>query len=190
MGARDEAGQRMTMSFTEWMDAGRPKTASLGDAGFIPAPARPEQGQRAGLLTRLVAAGIDVGATVLVIAGVWIGLRLVLWAAVPVASPEMPDISWFLLGGLVLLWLSWTIAYATNGRALGHVVMGIRVIGRNGGSMSWLPAALRALLNIAFSLGILWIIVSAQNRSLQDVLLRSSVIYAWASPRLKGDDVL
>ena len=175
------------MSFSSWVEAGRPKGSGLGDSGFVPITARPMQGQRAGLFTRLLAACIDVAAAALVTAGAWIGLFLLLWAVAPVTSPTMPNIVWFVVGGVLLLWLAWTVAYATNGRALGHQIMGIRVIGRKGAHMQWLFAAMRAALNIVFPLGIFWIIPSAQNRSVQDVLLRSNVIYSWveATPNIR-----
>ena len=168
------------LTFSEWMAAGRPQTSSLGDAGYVPEAARPIQGQRAGLFTRAAAAGIDVAATVVVMIGAWLGLWVVLWAIRPMDPHPMPQVWWFVLIGIVILWLSWTVAYATNGRALGHLVMGIRVVNRTGQSMSWLAAALRAITNMLFPVGLLWVIPSAQNRSVQDVVLRSSVIYAWA----------
>lgn len=168
------------LTFSEWVAAGRPQTSSLSDKGYVPESARPSQGQRAGLFTRGLAAGIDVAATIAFMIGVWCVIRIILWAVRPLDPHPMPAAWWFFLVGVLLLWLSWTVAYATNGRALGHLIMGIRVVSRKGASMSWPAAALRSILNMVFPIGLLWVIPSAQNRSVQDVILRSSVIYAWA----------
>jgi hypothetical protein len=42
-----------------------------------------------------------------------------------------------------------------------------------------LSALLRAILCVIFPIGLLWSVVSDSSRSLQDVLLRTSVIYDW-----------
>ena len=49
-----------------------------------------------------------------------------------------------------------------------------------GERMNVAGAAVRAAGYIAFPIGILWVAVSPANRSVQDVVLRSSVIYSWA----------
>lgn len=168
------------MRFSEFLSAGKPK-GSLDDAGFIPLEVRGEQGRRAGLFTRAISAMIDLLATIVVMSIVWAGTFVILWVIRPVEIPTMPSILWFVLGGVVLLWLSWSVAYATNGRSLGSWVMGIRVVNREGTAMGWFSAALRAAMNIAFPVGLLWVIPSPSNRSVQDVILRSSVVYAWTS---------
>lgn len=168
-------------TYGEWVAEGRPRTGSLGDAGFVPESARADQGHRAGLFTRVIAAVIDVAATLLVIGGAWLGVALFLWALPPVGPVNMPSPWWFVGLAILLLWLSWTTAYATSGRSFGSLVMGIRVVNWRGHSMSWPMAGVRALANMAFPIGLLWVIPSAQNRSLQDLVLRSNVIYAWAA---------
>lgn len=167
-------------TFREFIAAGKPR-GSLDDDGYIPAEARPAQGQRAGLFTRAIAAIVDIAAVALVIGASWVGLFLLLWAIQPTERPVMPSGGWFLLAGVIVLWLAWTIAYATNGRTLGNWAMGIRLVNHAGRAMRWPTAALRALLNIAFPVGLLWVIPSAQNRSIQDVAFRTSVIYAWTT---------
>lgn len=168
-------------TYGDWVAAGRPKTGSLSDAGYVPESARGSQGQRAGLFTRGIAAVIDVAVTLLVMVAAWLGVALFLWALPPVGPVDMPSAWWFVGLGILLLWLSWTTAYATTGRSFGALVMGIRVVNRRGHSMSWPMAGVRALANMAFPIGLLWVIPSAQNRSVQDLVLRSNVIYAWAA---------
>lgn len=168
------------MRFSEFLAAGKPK-GSLDEAGYIPLQARDSQGQRAGLFTRTLAAIIDVVAVALVTGSAWLGIFLFLWALTPTERPTMPPGAWFLFGGVLLLWLSWTIAYATNGRTLGNWAMGIMLVNRHGHAMAWPTAAARSLANIAFPVGLAWVIPSAQNRSAQDVVFRTSVIYAWTT---------
>jgi uncharacterized RDD family membrane protein YckC len=72
-----------------------------------------------------------------------------------------------------------TLGWSTSGRTVGALVMGLRVLNRSGDSMRPVSALLRALFCVAFPLGLLWILVSAGNRSLQDLVLRTSVVYDW-----------
>jgi hypothetical protein len=41
------------------------------------------------------------------------------------------------------------------------------------------PSFVRAALYAIFPIGLLWVLGSGQNRSLQDLVLRTSVIYDW-----------
>ena len=47
-------------------------------------------------------------------------------------------------------------------------------------------ALLRAVLCVLFPIGLFWIVLSSENRSVQDVLLRSSVVYDWSRTPLSG----
>ena len=42
-----------------------------------------------------------------------------------------------------------------------------------------LGALARGAFYVIFPIGLLWVLVSGQNRSLQDLVLRTSVIYDW-----------
>ena len=42
-------------------------------------------------------------------------------------------------------------------------------------------ALLRAAFCVAFPIGLFWCVVSRKNRSVQDVVLRTSVIHDWAN---------
>jgi uncharacterized RDD family membrane protein YckC len=84
-----------------------------------------------------------------------------------------------ILYGYALNWAYWTIGWATTGRTIGNLVMGLRVVSRKGQHPHWAGAALRAAFCAFFPFGLLWVIVSRSNRSVQDVVLRTSVIYDW-----------
>ena len=57
--------------------------------------------------------------------------------------------------------------------------MGLRVLGRRGRRPHLVTALVRALACTLFPVGLLWVAVSRDNRSLQDLLLRTSVVYDW-----------
>jgi uncharacterized RDD family membrane protein YckC len=55
--------------------------------------------------------------------------------------------------------------------------MGLRVTDVSGGRLHWSRAAARAVFYVLFPLGLGWVLVSARNRSVQDVVLRTEVVY-------------
>jgi len=146
----------------------------------IPHAARPYQGRRAGLVSRVLAAAVDL---VVVVSAFWLGYAAVSVALFAVEPKDFhfPDVT---LGGwvateYVLAVVYLTLGWSTSGRTVGGLVMGLRVLNRSGDSMRPVGALLRALFCVAFPFGLLWIVVSAENRSLQDVVLRTSVVYDW-----------
>ena len=81
--------------------------------------------------------------------------------------------------GCLLLTLYLAVSWMGNGRTYGDHVMGLRVVNRQGRRLHPLAALARAALYVIFPIGLLWVLVSGQNRSLQDLVLRTSVIYDW-----------
>ena len=146
----------------------------------IPHAARPYQGRRAGLISRTLAALVDLA---VVVGAFWLGYAAVSVAlfAVEPSDFHFPDVT---LGGwiateYVLAVVYLTLGWSTSGRTVGALVMGLRVLNSSGGPMRPVGALLRALFCVTFPLGLLWILVSAENRSLQDLVLRTSVVYDW-----------
>lgn len=146
----------------------------------LPVAARRFQGDRAGFFTRAIAAVIDVVIVGAIIIGIWIGVWLFLLVFNPLVEYGMPRPGAFVLGGYFLMWVYWTWTWATSGRSLGQSLMGVRVVDRHDGRPGWKLAALRSAFCVVFQFGILWILVSRQNRSVQDVVLRTSVIHDWS----------
>lgn len=154
----------------------------MSTSGVSPVPreARPYQGERAGVVTRMVAAVIDaltVAGILLVGYGVVAGVRFML-------SPRhfsLPRAGWLfnLTAAFVVLVIYLTAAWVLNGRTYGCLVMGLRVVSRHKENPRLIGALARAIGCVLFPIGILWCAVSAQHRSLQDVLFRTSVIYDW-----------
>jgi uncharacterized RDD family membrane protein YckC len=145
------------------------------------------QGDRAGFVSRAVAASIDVFIIVLLV----LGTAAVWWVASFIFDPvspagasfgsgeRIPSLGFFVVYGYCLNVLYWTIGWALGGRTVGNLIMGLRVVNFRGQRVRWGGAFVRALFCTFFIPGLLWVIVSGANRSVQDVVLRTSVIYDW-----------
>lgn len=184
-------------SFREYRE--NPEASIPQDAALksLPRETWAIQGERAGFISRTVAAGIDVMLVFVVV----LGTIAVIWmlsfivdpasATAPFSADQgerLPAVGAMVLYGYWLNWLYWTVCWATSGRTVGNLVMGLRVVNFRGRHLRWGGAALRSLFCTTFPFGLLWVIVSGANRSVQDVVLRTSVIYDWtfALPKIRG----
>ena len=149
-------------------------------ASTVPREARGFQGNRAGFVTRAIVAGIDFAIVGVVLIMLDLGYAVVQFVFNP-SNPQLPDIpaAPVLITGAFTAWLLFTTAWSTTGRTPGARVMGIRVVNYEGRVMRIPGAAARAVFCIGFMPGLFWVIISKQNRSLQDTVLRTSVIYDW-----------
>ena len=146
----------------------------------VPSPASGMQGMHAGLVSRLVANTVDALVAALFLGAGYLGVvlfrlvtdrRTFTWPA-----PSFTTL--FVLFEIVLaLYLGLT--WSATGRSAGKQVMGLRVVDHRGARMHLLRALLRALFCVAFPVGLLWVAVNRANHSVQDIVLRSSVIYDW-----------
>lgn len=152
------------------------------DSGVSPLPhdARPYQGRRAGLVTRMVAAALDGVVVMLFLLGVYAGMAVLLFLLDP-RGFSFPDLGLLFMTASVLsvLVVYQTLAWRLTGRTYGDRVMGLRVVNVKGRRLRWAGSFVRALFCVGFPIGILWVAVSGENRSVQDVLLRTSVVYDW-----------
>lgn len=146
----------------------------------IPVESRPYQGQRAGLITRAIACTIDGAVVVLVLVAGYIGLCGVIFLLNP-RSFSFPNTSLLrsMTAAFIVCVVYFTLAWSITGRTYGDHVMGLRVVGSRRDRLHPIASVLRALACTAFPIGLLWIAWSPTNRSLQDTLLRTSVIYDW-----------
>jgi uncharacterized RDD family membrane protein YckC len=153
---------------------------SEGGVSPLPREARPFQGRRAGIVTRTIAAVID-GAVVAATLAVGYASLVALRFLVDPRTFSFPDTSllFSLTAGFVVTVLYLTAAWTFGGRSYGNHVMGLRVVGPRGRRLRLPVAFLRALLCVLVPIGLLWCAVSPVNRSLQDLLLRTSVVYDW-----------
>src|SRR6478672_1855961 len=126
--------------------------------------ARPYQGRRAGLVTRLVAATIDGVVVGLVLLAGYFGLSALVFS---------------LASAFVVTFVYLTLAWTLSGRTYGYLVMGLRLLGRRDQPPGLVGSASRALFIALVPIGVFWLLVSRDNRSLQDVFLGTSVVYDW-----------
>jgi uncharacterized RDD family membrane protein YckC len=132
----------------------------------------------AGVVTRLLAAGVDVVAVVLLTVALDLaaaGVRFV-WSPVDFRWPR-PDTALAVVILLSVAVLYLTIGWATTGRSYGGRLLGLRVLSGRGRLLGWSRSFLRALACVLWPVGLLWSGASRTRSSLQDVLLRSVVIY-------------
>jgi|NGEPerStandDraft_4_1074533.scaffolds.fasta_scaffold08602_1 uncharacterized RDD family membrane protein YckC len=153
----------------------------------IPREARPYQGHRAGLVTRMAASAIDALVVGLILLAEYAVLAGLLFLVNP-RDFTLPKTSLLLsmTAAFVVLVLYLTCAWSITGRTYGCHVMGLRVVGARGRRLRPLGALVRALLCALFPIGLLWCAGSRANRSLQDTMLRTSVIYDWRPRSLSG----
>jgi uncharacterized RDD family membrane protein YckC len=166
--------------YREAMDAGAVPDHQLPS---LPSDAVAFQGERAGFVTRSLAASIDVGLVFLTV----LGTVAVFWMLSFIVNPSdaafgagrVPKPWVAVLYGYVLNVAYWTVGWATGGRTIGNLIMGVRVVNFRGQRMRWAGAFLRSLFCTLFPIGLIWVIVSGQNRSVQDTVMRTNVIHDW-----------
>jgi uncharacterized RDD family membrane protein YckC len=149
----------------------------------LPREARPYQGQRAGLVSRVVASAVD-GVTVAIVLCVgYLGVAGLRFLVSPrtFSFPDASLVTSFAAAATVCV-VYLTGCWWLSGRTYGCLIMGLRVVNHRGGRVRLPQALVRALLCTFFPLGLLWVAVSCDNRSAQDLVLRTSVVYDW-TPR-------
>jgi uncharacterized RDD family membrane protein YckC len=146
----------------------------------VPREARPYQGGRAGLVSRLIANGVDALIVVVVLVAGYAGLNGLAFMLDPRDFQLRGDSLFFSLVAAAAVLVAYQVtAWSTTGQTYGHHVMGLRVVGPDHHRL-WLPRALlRSVLCVVFPIGLLWCAVSTSRRSLQDIVVRTSVIYDW-----------
>jgi uncharacterized RDD family membrane protein YckC len=141
----------------------------------------------AGLISRFTASAVDMVVIVL-IAGATYAITAGAIFLIDPRSFHWPNgIGWTIplataVIGLPYLTLSWCIA----GRTVGDNLFGLRVLTRHRQRVGFLRAVLRAFVCLLFPLGLLWIPFSRKRYSLQDIVLRTAVVYDWGLRRRTG----
>ena len=156
----------------------------------LPAEVRRYQGRPAGLVSRGIAAVVDAGVAALGLAGcyaAWTALRFTVDpVGFTVAVPQRSDL---VVTGTVVAAVYLTLCWTATGRTIGGQLLGLRVVDGRGRLPGVVLAAVRAGCCVVFPLGLLWVLVDVDRRSVPDVLLRTTVVYDW-NPRLlsAGED--
>jgi len=155
----------------------------------VPVEARGFQGARAGIITRLLANSIDFAILLIVLGAMYFGWSAVLfvWRGAAFRFPTVTYANVYVVGVIVFS-LYFAICWSSTGRTYGDHVLGLRVVNRHGDRLGFAYALLRAVLCVHFPFLLFWAVVD--HRSVQDVVLRTSVIHDWEStprPALRED---
>ena len=148
------------------------------------------QGTRAGFVSRVTAAVVDVVVVfvALVAAESLYGAARAMLAE---TSFDLPDLSavWDSTLYLALLVVVLTIAWSSSGRTVGNGVVGLRVVRDDGSTPSWLRSGVRAVVVVALPVVAMgWILVSRKNAGLHDLVCRTTVVYDWRARQRPSTD--
>jgi uncharacterized RDD family membrane protein YckC len=147
----------------------------------VPEEARSFQGDRAGVVSRVLAGAVDLGVVLVVLAAGYLALSGLAFLINPASFrfpiPPRP----LVLGLAVLLMVLYlTTSWTGSGRTYGNRMLGLRVVNRHGRPLRLGTALLRAVFCAVLPVGLLWVAVNANRRSVQDLVLRTVVIYDWS----------
>ena len=149
--------------------------------GPVPAAAAGSQGiqgTRAGLVTRALANIADLVVVALIVAGGYAAIAAARFLLSPTTFKfPAPAAATLLILGLCLQAVYFAVTWGVVGGTYGDRLLGLRVTDDRGLRLHWGRCVVRALLCTVFPIGLLWVLVSPANRSVQDVLLRTSVVY-------------
>jgi uncharacterized RDD family membrane protein YckC len=141
------------------------------------------QGHHAGIVTRVVAFGIDVllSSALFAIGGRVIEFVLSSVLGKDVSLSDAPVAASVGLATWLLLYFAYPVA--VSGRTLGMALVGLEVISKDGGGVSAGRALVRTLVLpisvILLGLGILTILVDRNRRALHDMVAGTVVVYSW-----------
>lgn len=138
----------------------------------------PEPQRVAGIVSRGVAAFIDLIVVSIVIGLLYLGLLLSKLIFNPTAF-QLPSVD-VLFSTAAVLFISalyLAVAWSVSGCTVGAVAMGLRVVGRRSDRVRPVVAVLRAVACVLFPIGLAWVAVDKRRRSVQDILLGTRVIY-------------
>ena len=145
------------------------------------AEARALQGHRAGFASRVVADLVDLGVAWLLglSALLAVGVVRYLLTGPPLRLPVLPNWLDASVGAAIAVGYL-TFSWSATGRSVGKQIAGLRVVDRGGQRLSLGRSFTRAVLYVLFPAGLLWILASRRNASLQDLIVGTAVLYDWA----------
>jgi len=143
------------------------------------------RGEPAGIVTRTLSAVLDALVVVSLLVAGWAGWAAVRFIARPKRfTPPSPSWATVITVGCVVAVLYLAGSWATSGRTYGAQLLGLRVLDRRGVRLGWLRSTARALTYVLFPIGLAWTVVDRRNRSVQDLVFGSRVVYDWV-PRVE-----
>jgi uncharacterized RDD family membrane protein YckC len=136
------------------------------------------QGARAGFVSRVMANAIDWSIAILIEVLLYLLVSVVIYLFTRNVGFPQPSKAVLLIAFWAIVVLYLTSGWA-SGATLGKRILGLRVTRLNGSVLGPRIAFVRALLCFAFLPGIVWVLFSKRNFSLQDLIVRSEVVYDW-----------
>ncbi|MGP3706082.1 RDD family protein [Gordonia paraffinivorans] len=138
-----------------------------------------DRDKTAGIVSRGIAAFLDLLIVWMILGACYAGLSLLKFALTVSEFHFLHvDILFTTTGFVVTSLLYLAACWGVSGRTPGSVVMGLRVVDSTGGRVRPLVAVLRAVLCTVFAIGLVWVVVDRRRRSVADILLRTRVVYS------------
>jgi uncharacterized RDD family membrane protein YckC len=168
--------------------------SGLGDqhrhhSSALPSAAKNFQGQRAGVVSRCLAAVVDLVAVAVLLASVYFAIAGValLWDP---KNAHLPSFSRSVVvsAGAVIAVVYLATGWATSGRTIGDQLLGLRVEGVRGDRLHLARSLVRAVVCVVFPIGLLLGAVDRSRRSVADLVVGSMVVYDWSSRALEDED--
>jgi uncharacterized RDD family membrane protein YckC len=144
------------------------------------------EGRRAGIASRLLADVVDFVVVLTALAAIYVAVAGLRFVSRPATFrwPQPNPATTLVVGAVVsIAYLSW--AWLITGRTVGKQLAGLRVVTTEGRRLGPVQSVLRAIACLFFPLGLFWVLLSRSNSSLQDLGLRTAVVYDWRH-RLPG----
>ncbi|MEE4024217.1 RDD family protein [Gordonia sp. PKS22-38] len=142
-------------------------------------PAVHDTDKSAGIVSRGVAAFVDLLVVLAILSGAYLGYAMVrLLFSIRDFSFPQPNAVFTATGFIVVSVGYLALCWAVSGRTFGSVAMGLRVVNHKGSRLKPVAALLRALICVFFAIGLLWVAVHPQRRSVADMILRTRVVYS------------
>jgi uncharacterized RDD family membrane protein YckC len=150
----------------------------------VPVEARGFHGEPAGVITRAIANGLDLAIVVLMLVAGYLAVAGA-WFLRRGADFRFPVVSYreAYAAGFVTLVVYFTLSWSAGGRTYGDRVLGLRVRTMDDLDLTLLRSLIRSLLCAAFPLLLVWVAISPEARSVQDIIVRTHVVYDWGGTR-------
>ena len=139
------------------------------------------RGDRAGFDTRMAASIIDGIVVILLhiaIIGTIAMARFMVRPRLGVRLPTLEAWQTVLLFGLLAVGV-FSVSWATTGRSPGDILLGLRVVRNSGAKLGIVRAIVRAVTCVVFPAGLVLAVFDRRNRSLQDIIVDTTVLYDW-----------
>ena len=132
----------------------------------------------AGIVSRGLAALVDMLVVIVTMGLLYLGLALTTLLVNPTSFRfPAPNLIFSTSVTAVVSALYLTACWTLSGRTLGAILLGIRVTARSAERLGVAVAIVRAVACVLFPIGLGWVAVDRQRRSIQDIVLGSRVIY-------------